>query len=150
MDLDGVPMVNGFIRLGTPLPCRYCHLPAYMAEADEEKRLHPLHPCCRFWIGEQGASSCLACASFNARRSGGRTDGRTPALRSSGSRSEPRQVLDLDEDEALLAALAYLRKAGGWVDAPELLPLVGGRLALLASLTLAGVENRGRLFRIRK
>lgn len=141
MDLDGVPTVKGFIRLELPLPCRYCHLPAYLAEADEEKQLHPLHPCCRFWIGEQGASSCLACAPFNSRRAGGRTG--------PGPSSRPRQVLDFDEDEGLLQVLAFLRQDGGWVEARQLLPLVGGRLGVLASMTLAGVENKGSFFRIR-
>jgi hypothetical protein len=37
-------------------PCRYCGEATYLADATG-----PLHPCCRFWIEEEGKSHCVAC-----------------------------------------------------------------------------------------
>lgn len=146
MTLDGVPLVN----LGMPLPCRYCHRPSYLAEVDDEKRLHPLHPCCRFWIEKQGHTSCLACN--NSRRTGGRTPAQTPPGSSSASMPRPRpnsapEGKKFDEDEGLLLVLAALRRSGTWVDSAQLLPFVGNRVDVLAQLSLV-VEQRGTYYRI--
>lgn len=157
MDLDGVPTVRGLICLGTPLPCRYCHLPSYLAEADDERRLHPLHPCCRFWIGQEGRSSCVACANFNARRSGPRKRAQTPPPTSASMppvrpNSAPIEK-KFDEDQALLLVLAALR-SNEWVDITQLLPLINNQADLLDQLSAVGVEvikrNNGTYYRITK
>jgi hypothetical protein len=146
VNLDGVSTVRGLITLNIPLPCRYCHLPSYLAEADDEKQLHPLHPCCRFWIEQEGKATCVACASFNSRRAGragvpGRSGG--PA-----SQVRPAPQKKFDEDDALLLVLGFLRRSGDWVEVTRLLPMVDGRADLLAQLSLAGIEQHGNFYRI--
>jgi hypothetical protein len=129
-DLGQVRTVKGLIALGSPLPCRYCGLPSFLAEADEEKRLHPLHPCCRFWIGEQGALTCVACASFNARRKQTPVSARAERkIRELQAVSIPRT--ETSDDEMLLALLARLRHTNLWVDLRVLEELVGGRASML-------------------
>ena len=155
MDLDRVPTARGLIILSTPLPCRYCHLPSYLAEADDNKMLHPLHPCCQFWIGQEGRATCVACANFNSRRSGGRTRAQAPPGSTSASMPRPRpnsaqRRKDFDEDTALLLVLRRLREDGGWVSTAQLMPLVSGRIDLLDQLHLAGIEQRGTNYRIKK
>ena len=146
MDLDHVPTVRGLISLTTPLPCRYCKLPSYLAEADDEKRLHPLHPCCQFWIGQEGRATCVACAVFNSRRTGARTGAQTfqPARPTAAQRRK-----DFDEDMALLLVLRRLRETGDWVSTAQLMPLVSGRIDLLDQLHLAGIEQSGTKYRIK-
>ena len=131
--------MTGLVRLfPTPLPCRFCHRPSYLAEADDEKRLHPLHPCCAYWIGQLKRPSCVACAYFNSRRKGraGKLEG-----------PELRPEKDFDEDEGLLLVLALLRETKGWVALSELLPLVGGRGRLLNQLVNVGVKEQGSWFK---
>lgn len=38
--------------------CRWCNEPVFGAAAD---LLVPEHPCCAWWIGEQGHRRCVAC-----------------------------------------------------------------------------------------
>jgi hypothetical protein len=85
--------------------------------------LHPLHPCCRFWIGEQGRRTCVACSSFNTRQEA------IAAKSPKRKRRAVQQSRDPEEDDdLLLAILGRLRKANGlWVDQRVLSALVGWR-----------------------
>lgn len=130
-------MVTGFtetISLETPLPCRYCGRPSYLAEAGEDRMLHPLHPCCRFWIGEQNRRSCVACVAFNTRQ-----DARPTSRPKKKERQH--QSRDPDEDDdLLLVVLGRLRKASGlWVDQRVISALVGWRARDLL-IALIGAE----------
>ena len=57
----GTPIGPG--SLVDPAPCRYCGDPTWLGDEDG-----PLHPCCRFWMVEQGWSYCWACRIAKAGR----------------------------------------------------------------------------------
>lgn len=42
--------------LESPEPCRFCGEGTWQDDGDG-----PLHPCCRFWIEQEGQSYCAAC-----------------------------------------------------------------------------------------
>ena len=47
----------------TPLPCRYCGRPSWLAD-----ETGPAHPCCRWWFEREGAPHCPACRTSEALR----------------------------------------------------------------------------------
>jgi hypothetical protein len=74
-------------QLDRPLPCRYCGERTWLVDGSG-----PLHPCCRFWMEDEGRRYCVACRTTKALAEHGRRFGvrsRTPARGDFADRRNP-------------------------------------------------------------